>query len=86
MFLDGIAAYKFLIEGNFWHFIAVFRAHMSFYRQFFRFYQKRKHLMSIMKDQNMAGYYNRSVVWAYFVQNKREFPMLEKTFFKEGSL
>jgi len=86
MFLDGVAAFKFLVEGNFLHFIAVFRAHMSFYRQFLRFYKKRKLLKLNLEDQNMAGYYSRSVVWAYFVQSKRVFPLLEKTFFRKGSI
>jgi GT2 family glycosyltransferase len=82
MILDAIAAYKFLFEGNLMHFIAVFRAHMSFYRSFFRFLRKRKKLAETIKNPNLVGFFNKSVVWAYFVNEKKEFSQLEKTAFK----
>ncbi|WP_034924016.1 glycosyltransferase family 2 protein [Gillisia sp. CAL575] len=44
MVLDGIAAFKFLFELKFSHFLAVFQAHMSFYMQLNKFLKKRKKL------------------------------------------
>ena len=44
MTLDGIAALKFLFELKIDHFIAVFQAHMSFYKQVKKFLKKRKNI------------------------------------------
>lgn len=42
LFLDGIAAIKFLFSDGFFHLFAVLKAHFSFYFHFFKFYKKRK--------------------------------------------
>lgn len=42
MILDGIAAFKFLCEGQFQHFTAVFKAHMNFYLMLPVMIKKRK--------------------------------------------
>lgn len=42
LFLDGIAAIKFLFTDGFFHLFAVLKAHFSFYFLFFKFYKKRK--------------------------------------------
>ncbi len=44
MILDGIAALKFLLEFKQSHFIAVFKAHISFYKQLNKCFIKRKKL------------------------------------------
>lgn len=82
MFLDGIAAFKFLFEGNLMHFFAVFRAHMSFYWSFSNFLKKRKQLSTTIHNPNDVGFFNKSVVWSYFVNKKKDFSQLDKRAFK----
>ncbi|APG60015.1 glycosyltransferase family 2 protein [Christiangramia salexigens] len=73
MVLDGFAALKFLIEGNPLHFAAIFKAHLSFYKHFFRIYKKRK------KPYKIRQYYKiDSVVYAHFIQRKNEYHELKK--------
>lgn len=68
MILDGIAAFKFLVELKFSHFSAVFQAHMSFYAQFNKFLKKRKKLP---KKEN---YYSKiSVVCQNYGLGKKKF-------------
>jgi GT2 family glycosyltransferase len=85
MFLDGVAAFKFLFEGHLLHFFAVFRAHMSFYWSINKFSEKRKRLAATIHNPNSIGFYEKSVVWAYFVKKKRDFSQLEKAAFKKKS-
>ncbi len=73
MFLDGLAAFKFLFEGQFRHFFAVFRAHMSLYANLAKFLKKRKSLAPGIKINRHSGYYKRSVVWQYFLKGKKHF-------------
>jgi GT2 family glycosyltransferase len=42
MILDGVAAFGFLFTRGFSHFLAVLKAHFSFYKNLNYFYQKRK--------------------------------------------
>ncbi len=66
LILDGIAGIKFLMAFKGRHFIAIIKAHFSFY----------KHLPSLIKKRNITygatNYYDmRSVVWNYFISKKR---------------
>lgn len=72
MVLDGLAGLQFLAKGKFQHFIAVLKAHMSFYRKAYTYYKKRKQILN-----KGANYYNtRSVVWDYFIRKKNKFSEL----------
>lgn len=85
MVLDGIAALKFLAEGNGDLFRAVFKAHMAFYGAFMITLAKRR---SERKDistgrhagplapYNYAGWYRRSILWDYFFKNRLTFDEL----------
>ena len=68
LILDGIAGIKFLIELRPIHTFAVLRAHMSFYKNFYKFLKKRK---KIQKKQ----IYNlhTSIVWQYFVLRRKKY-------------
>jgi GT2 family glycosyltransferase len=71
MLLDGLSAVRFLLDGKFSFFSAVFRAHMDYYRHIpkimsYRMGRKRKW-------RALQGRYNGSVVWAYFVRWKKRF-------------
>ncbi len=72
MLLDGIAAFKFLVELKPRHFVAVLKAHFSFYMNLRKMYSKRKQL----SKRNSEYYKIKSVVWQYFVSRKKTFGKL----------
>ena len=69
--LEGIAGIKFLVELRPIHTWAIIRAHLSVYKNFYNFLQKRKKLQ---KKYN----YNlhTSVVWQYFILRRKQFKSL----------
>jgi GT2 family glycosyltransferase len=78
LFLDLAAALKFLADGGFRNFFAVFRAHASIFRQFALTLRKRRYI----KPRNDAFIYRGSIVWAYFVAGKRYFSELKQQKFR----
>lgn len=63
MILDGIAAIQFLLKGKTNHFLAVLKAHASFYSLFTIHYNKRE-VFQVDK------YYTvKSIVYLYFIKN-----------------
>ena len=73
LLLDGIAAIRFIFQFRFKHFLAILRAHFSFYRQFKRMYKKRE------KSKFLLKYYTtKSIVWSYFVHQVKNFNILVK--------
>lgn len=63
MLLDGIAGIKYLVEGQFAHFLAIIRAHFSFYSLFVNNYKKRE------KNQVEIYFKTKSIVFEYYVKN-----------------
>ena len=59
--LDGIAGLKFIIELRPIHTLAILKAHLSFYKNFYKFLKKRKKL-----SKKQAYNYTHSIVWQYF--------------------
>jgi len=78
LFLDGIAAIKFLMDSGFQDFIAVLRAHFSFYAHFKINMKKRKKIKHI----GVSSVYNGNIVVDYFLKKKRYFFELEESKFK----
>jgi len=74
LFLDGIAAFKFLKDGGFSDFWAVTRAHMSFYRHLKMNLKKRQKI----KHQHVTNIYNRNMVVEYFIRKKKLFTDLDQ--------
>nr|WP_238934791.1 glycosyltransferase family 2 protein [Aurantibacter crassamenti] len=73
LFLDGIAAIRFIFQLEFDHCFAILRAHLSFYRQFRKMYRKRE------KANFMIKYYLiKSIVWSHFVHQINNFNALVK--------
>lgn len=68
MLLDGIAAFKFLLQGEFSHFSAVFQAHINFYKAFPVLIEKRKKI-----HEKVAYSSNFSVVCNYYLGGKKKF-------------
>jgi hypothetical protein len=72
LILDGIAGIKFLIELRPVHTFAILRAHISFYKNFFKFLAKRKRLQK-KQDYNL----HTSIVWQYFILGRKKFKDLK---------
>jgi GT2 family glycosyltransferase len=71
LFLDGVACIKFLTELKFKHLFAVLRSHWSFYG----------HLSTVLRwrkasNKGKSHYMTTSIVWSYYVLNKRTFNSL----------
>ncbi len=62
MVLDGMAGMQFLLKGKFNHFVAILKAHFSFYNLFLSHYKKRS------KSQEHKYYYIKSIVYIYFIK------------------
>jgi len=73
MLMDGLAALYFLFGIRPGHFMAVFKAHVGFYRLIPLFRKKRK------KWANQVKYYTIfSLVWTYFIRRNRYFSDVKK--------
>ena len=71
IFLDAIAAYRSLIDGNFSTFISIASAHMH-YIEWIIIGKKEKKLPKI-KMKNLLPVYDGSIVWQYFIKKKKIF-------------
>lgn len=68
LILDALAAFQFLLKGKLNHIFALLKAHISFYSLFFKFLTKRK-----IHASKQHYYHKKSIVWSYFVLNKKHF-------------
>ncbi|MGV8814957.1 MAG: glycosyltransferase family 2 protein [Gelidibacter sp.] len=74
LFLDGLAALKFLSEFKLKHIMAILKAHYSFYASLPYLLRKRQLLKQHMHVDSLSKYYKtRSIVWLYFVKNRKKF-------------
>jgi len=73
MFLDGIAAVKFIAGFNFREFWAVVKAHASFYRHLSTLIRKRKETQKHVLVKNHAEVFPKSIMWKFFIEKKRKF-------------
>ncbi len=68
MKLDGVAAFRFLIQLKPLYFLAVLRAHLSFYKRLGTILSQRKQL------SKRPNYHKiNSIVWSYFVKKNKTF-------------
>ena len=77
LFLDAIAAFKFLFGFNVRAFFAVFHAHLSLYKRFSIMRGKREIAKNIIRGDNHAEIYPKSIMWKFFIQKKRKFSDLD---------
>jgi GT2 family glycosyltransferase len=74
---DGLAAFVFLFRGQFPHFWAVFRAHMSFYKHLPSSIRERKKWKK--RDLNLPiSFYKGSILWALYIQKVFKFKNLNQ--------
>jgi GT2 family glycosyltransferase len=78
LFLDGIAAMKFLVTAGFKDFWAIYKAHSSFYSTLGQTKAKRK----LLQHAPLRNVYRRNIVFEYFLRKKKKFTDLDpKNFF-----
>jgi GT2 family glycosyltransferase len=70
MLLDGLAGIQFLLKGKFSHFLAILKAHYSFYSLFLKTYRKRN------SCQSDSYYKTKSIVFSYFIKHGTIFEKL----------
>jgi GT2 family glycosyltransferase len=73
LLLDGIAAIKFLVSDSVQDFMAVANAHFNFYRYFPLWSKRRKAGNAQIRINQHKQAYNKSIVYAYFVDKKKKF-------------
>lgn len=73
LLLDFVAATRFLFQGKWRHALAIPRAHLSYYKNFFHMYGLRKNSTFTRKY-----YITTSIVWSHFVNHIRTFTDLVK--------
>ncbi|MBW2962053.1 glycosyltransferase family 2 protein [Mesonia aestuariivivens] len=71
MVLDGVAGIKFLIELKPKHFLAILKAHYSFYKYLPKMIKKRKPTYNKEKFSPL-----KSIVWRYFIEKKTTYRQL----------
>jgi hypothetical protein len=70
MILDGVAAFKFLFEGHSTHFIAVIKAHFSFYGHLPSTLKKRREMRQMRGFMDSTtGVYEKNIVYAHFIKS-----------------
>lgn len=74
-FLDGVAALRALLTGNFRDFGAIFKAHMYFIRNFKSINNKRKTHYPENK-MPMEGRFNISIIWRYYIKKQKHFSQI----------
>jgi len=80
MILDGVAGLKFLLSGQFTHFIAVLKAHYSYYATLPKTFNKRKKLKAEVKTYTTTAVYLHSIIADFYLRGKRTFKEID---FKE---
>jgi len=83
MLLDGISAFRFLLQGAGKDFLAVFRAHLAFYR-IKNSFEGNTHQNNLLKnDVIVSGIYPGSIVADFFLRGKKRFGQLNQQFMQE---
>ncbi|MAZ93408.1 MAG: hypothetical protein CMF58_03240 [Lentimicrobiaceae bacterium] len=76
LFLDGIAAFKFLAQGGYDDFIAVIKAHLYFYKHYSSIREKRKNT----KRTKVGNIYKGNIVVDHYMLRKTKFSSLNRDF------
>lgn len=74
MVLDGISAFKFLLEGKGSVFFTIIKAHFAFWGKFYTTLGKRRQVKTLGKGY--VSLYPKSIVWQYFAKGKKVFSEL----------
>ena len=78
MILDGVAAFKLLLEWNYYGFFSVFKAHYAFYRSHKQIRNKRDQLKKIANPQWHDEILVKSIIWKFYMEGKKTFREVSK--------
>jgi riboflavin kinase/FMN adenylyltransferase len=84
LILDGLAGFLFLIKGKFSHIRSILKAHISFYKSYFKYVKKRAYYNDLIEKNsisihaNRKGIFNGSIIWSYYVLRKKFYKNLER--------
>lgn len=74
LLLDGVAALRELVDGEYQNFGAIFKAHIHFYKDWFQIHRKRRKLQKLrVNPQNPKTISSKSLVWHYFIRGEKSF-------------
>jgi hypothetical protein len=73
MVLDGVAAFVFLLKGEFGSFGRVFTAHLKFYQNLPSLLKKRRIIFSSSKNRKIRLITGKSILWNYFILKRRKY-------------
>jgi len=76
MILDGVAAVKFIFGFHFRSSWAVLKAHIALYKNLHNLFKKRREVQKMVLVDHHPEVYAKSVMWKFFIQNKRKFSEL----------
>ena len=82
LILDGVAAAKFLFNGELKNILAVFNAHMWYYSKLRSTLKKRKTIKAQSTQFNPTGFYKGSILVAYFWKKISCYSKLDQRLFK----
>ena len=80
--IDGLGGLKFLLTGKWKHVWSIKKGHLHFYSRLRhhlrmrRFYQELVKNVAIGKPNMETGYFNSSIVYAFYIKGKRKFSEL----------
>lgn len=80
--IDGAAAMKFLLTGEFKNFVAVFKAHMWHHGHLRSMIKKRRETQKQNTSFNSKGLYSGNIIFDYFFKGNKEFSKLDQDLFK----
>lgn len=81
LILDGIAATKFCLSGQFKHTWSVLKAHFHYYGKLSSLNKIRKELKTQNQNKNLKGIYKKSIISAFWMNKKKKFQDLETSNF-----
>lgn len=76
LFLDMVSAWKGLFIGDGGYFIAIYRAHFSFFK--WVLFRKKQSVFPAKRIGKLSGLYKGNLVWQHFVKGKKYFSQLIK--------
>lgn len=79
--LDGVAGVKYATSFKFKHTYAIVKAHFAYYKNLSTLRAKRKSIQKESTKYNAVGFYNASILWAYYFKGIKRFEELNKRFF-----